>query len=53
MDGGIKKADDFVSHKTFAEAAREKGMDEILVFGVAEGMEKHEEHLPVGLGDHE
>jgi transposase-like protein len=31
MDGDIKKAYDFVSHKAFAEAAREKGISEILI----------------------
>ncbi len=30
MDGGIRKAFDFVSHKAFADAAREEGMDEVL-----------------------
>ncbi len=31
MDGDIKKACDFVSRKAVAEAAREKGMDEVVV----------------------
>ena len=31
MDGDIKKAYDFVSHKAFAEAAREEGISEILI----------------------
>ena len=31
MDGDIKKAYDFTSHKAFAEAARSKGMDEVLI----------------------
>ena len=30
MDGDIKKGCDLVSHKAFAEAARKKGMDDIL-----------------------
>ena len=31
MYGDIRKAYDFVSHKAFAEAARDNGMSEILV----------------------
>ena len=31
MDGDIKKAYDFTSHRAFAKAARKKGMDEILI----------------------
>ena len=31
MDGDIRKAYDFVSHKAFAEAARGKGTDEVWV----------------------
>ena len=31
MDEDIKKAYDFVSHKAFAEAARENGISEILI----------------------
>ena len=31
MDGDIKKAYDYVSHKAFAEAARENGISEILI----------------------
>ena len=31
MDGDIKKAYDFTSHKAFAEAARSRGMEEVLV----------------------
>ena len=31
MDGDIKKAYDFTSHKAFAEAARSKGLDEIVI----------------------
>ena len=31
MDGDIKKAYDFVSHKAFAEAARRQDTDEVLV----------------------
>ena len=31
MDGDIKKAYDFTSHKAFAEAARGQGMDEVLI----------------------
>ena len=31
MDGDIKKAYDFVSHKAFVEAAVEKGLDEVLI----------------------
>ncbi len=30
-DGDIKKAYDFVSHKACAEAARNRGMDEVLI----------------------
>ncbi len=30
MDGDITKADDFTSHKAFAEADKSKGMDEVL-----------------------
>ena len=31
MDGDIRKAYDFTSHKAFAEAARSRGMDEVLI----------------------
>ena len=31
MDGDIKKAYDFTSHRAFAKAAKRKGMDEILI----------------------
>ena len=31
MDGDIKKAYDFTSHRAFAKAAGKKGMDEILI----------------------
>ena len=31
MDGDIKKAYDYTSHKVFAEAARSRGMGEVLI----------------------
>ena len=53
MDGDIKKAYDFVSHKAFAEAAREKGISEILIMSWLREWMGHEQYVKARRGNNE